>query len=64
MSIEYHWFCDADGCERNAHTIEADRPPTATFLVREGGGRDLHFCSWDCILKHAASMPPAEVIEA
>jgi len=32
------------------------------ITVTEEPGRSLHFCSWDCILKHAAEIPPVEVI--
>lgn len=60
MSIERIFHCDADGCERHVKTT-GTRPPT--FLtVGEDAGDDLHFCSWDCVLHHAATFPPQEVI--
>jgi hypothetical protein len=34
-----------------------------SFLtITEDAGRTLHFCSWDCVLKQAAEIPPVEVI--
>jgi hypothetical protein len=32
------------------------------LTIEEDAGRTLHFCSWDCILKHAAEMPPIEIV--
>jgi len=62
VSIERIFYCDAPDCERHARTAS---PRVAAFLtVTEGAGRSLHFCSWDCILKHAAEKPPTEVIAA
>jgi hypothetical protein len=61
MSIERTFYCDCQGCE--AHTRTVDTRPGMSFLtVEEDADHTLHFCSWDCILKHAASMSPTEVL--
>jgi hypothetical protein len=61
MSIERIFYCDWRDCE--AHTRTASNRPGMSFLtVEEDAGDPLHFCSWDCVLKHAAEMPPLEVI--
>ncbi len=62
MSIERVFYCDWHECERHVQTAQL-RP--ATFItVTEGAGRSQHFCSWDCILRHAAEKPPTEVVPA
>jgi hypothetical protein len=34
-----------------------------SFLtVEEGADRTLHFCSWDCVLRHAGEVPPVEIV--
>lgn len=63
MSIERVFYCDAEGCGKHTRTIR-ERPGMSFLTVTEDDGRPLHFCSWDCILKHAAEMPPIEVIPA
>ena len=60
MSIERTYYCDWRECERHVRTA-ALRLPTPFLAVREEG-RSLHFCSWDCILKHAAEKEPQEII--
>jgi hypothetical protein len=32
------------------------------ITITEGAGRSLHFCDWECVLKHAAAKPPVETI--
>jgi hypothetical protein len=60
MSIERIFYCDGPDCERHVRTAS---PRSSSFLtVTEGAGRSLHFCSWDCVLRHAAEKPPTEVI--
>jgi hypothetical protein len=63
MSIERVYYCDWRDCETHARTAAA-RPPMTFLSVAESGCRPLHFCSWDCILKHAAEKPPVEVVSA
>lgn len=68
MSIERTYYCDADGCEHNART--ATQPPylpVGVIEVRDWTHaierRDpMHFCSWDCVLKYGATIPPVTVI--
>jgi len=62
MSIERIFYCDGPECER--HTRTASSRPTTFITVTEGTGRSQHFCGWDCVLKQAATKPPAEVIPA
>jgi hypothetical protein len=60
MSVERVFHCDERGCERHVRTI-GTRPPMF-ITVAEGADHELHFCGWDCLLRHAAEKPPAEVI--
>lgn len=60
MSIERIFYCDWRECD--GHVQTARNRPKAMFLTVTGAGRPLHFCSWDCILKHAAEKPPVEAI--
>jgi hypothetical protein len=63
MSIERIFYCDGPQCEHHART--ASPRPTGFLTVTEfGTGRSMHFCSWDCILRHAAEKPPTEVVSA
>jgi hypothetical protein len=60
MSIERIYHCDWRECEGHARTSRPS-PPTSFLTVSEEG-RSLHFCTWDCLLRHAAEKPPVEVI--
>lgn len=61
MSIERIFYCDWRECE--AHVRTASSRPQASFLtITESAGRSLHFCSWDCVLRYAAEIPPVETI--
>lgn len=64
MSTEYVYRCNGPECER---WHESQYPVSGHFiLVREPGDQgavtELHFCSWDCVLKFAATIEPSEVI--
>lgn len=60
MSIERTFHCDAEDCDCHVRT-PGTRPPT--FLtVREDSGDEIHFCSWDCVMRYSAAMPPTDVI--
>jgi hypothetical protein len=60
MSIRRVYCCDWRECNHHAHAAGA-RPPQ--FLtVSEGAAGSLHFCTWDCVLKYAAEMPPCEMM--
>jgi hypothetical protein len=60
VSIERVFYCDGPDCAHHART--ASTRPTAFVTVTEDTGRSHHFCSWDCLLRHAAEKPPTEVI--
>ena len=63
MSIERVYHCDGPDCETHARTAARGLP--RTFLrVTETEGGSLHFCSWDCVMRLAATFPPTEVIPA
>jgi hypothetical protein len=62
MAIERTFHCDWRECER--HVVTPGTHPPTFLTVAEDAGEELHFCSWDCILKHAAEIPPLEVIPA
>jgi hypothetical protein len=62
MSIQRVFYCDGPECERHVQTASSSATPFLT--VSESAGRSLHFCGWDCVLKHAATKPPAELIPA
>jgi hypothetical protein len=62
MSIERIFYCDGPECERHVRTAQSR--PTDFIIVTDGSGRSLHFCEWDCILKHAAEKPPSEIVAA
>jgi hypothetical protein len=60
MSIRRVYSCDWRECNHQVHSA-GSRPPV--FLtVTESPGSSLHFCSWDCVLRHAGEKPPCEVI--
>jgi hypothetical protein len=62
MAIERVFHCDGPDCERHVKTA-ASRPEAGFVFVTEGGSAaTLHFCTWDCVLKYAATKPPSEVI--
>jgi hypothetical protein len=60
VSIERIYYCDGPDCERHVQTSRP-RPP-AFLTLTEASGHSLHFCGWDCVLKQAATKPPAEVV--
>lgn len=71
MSIERIYHCDGPAnpdlpeggdshCSVHVRTAK-DGLPT-TFLKISGFGGALYFCSWDCILRYAATKEPVEVL--
>jgi hypothetical protein len=56
VSIERIFYCDWRECEKNGSGSEFH----TVSQMRHGG--QLHFCSWDCLLKHAGEQPPVIVI--
>ena len=61
MSIERIYYCDGPDCERHVRTA-SQRPEAGFVFVTDGGSATLHFCTWDCVLKFAATKPPTEVV--
>lgn len=61
MSIERTFYCDGPDCERHVRT--AKTKPSAFITVTEPGAT-LHFCGWDCVLRHAGTKEPEEVVDA
>lgn len=65
MAVEYRFKCNGPDCE---HWHETQYPISGVFiLVREPGDTgiaptELHFCSWDCVLRFAGQIEPSEVI--
>ncbi len=63
MSVERVFYCDWRECD--SHTRTVDSTPGMSFLtISEDAGQTLHFCSWDCVLRRAAEIPPVEVVGA
>jgi hypothetical protein len=60
MSIERIFYCDWRECSANMQTAGSSASPFITVIAR--AGHSLHFCDWDCLLKHAAEKPPTETI--
>jgi hypothetical protein len=59
VSIERIFHCDGPDCERHVATMDS-RPPMF-LVVTEHAGADLHFCGWDCVLRHASTKEPEQV---
>jgi hypothetical protein len=62
MSIERVFYCDCKACDTHVRT--ASTRPATFIVVTEEAGHSLHFCTWDCVLKHAAEKPPIEEMAA
>lgn len=60
MSIERTFYCDAPGCEVHVRTMA--KFPICGFIRTLQDCEVHHFCSWDCVLKYAATMPPTEIL--
>lgn len=66
MKIEHVFHCELVEC--NTHIRTASAAPSCGLLVTElpwSGVQDQDsrwFCSWECVMRFAAAMPPAELI--
>ncbi len=60
--IERIYICDGPDCGESVRT--ASLHPASGFITvtEQGGGsrRRLHFCTWDCVLRYSATIPPAD----
>jgi hypothetical protein len=56
MSIGIH--CDGSECDTWTRQEMAE---ACGFILAQWDGSGLQFCSWDCVLRFAANMPPLEV---
>jgi hypothetical protein len=63
MSIDRIFYCDGPDCDDSVQT-DAAQPPGSFLTVTQDDAEPEHFCSWDCLLKRAAAMPPSELVEA
>lgn len=61
MTIERIFYCNWRECECHVRTASA-RPRSGFIFVTEHPGPTIHFCSWDCVLKHAGEKEPVETI--
>ncbi len=61
MSVEHIFYCDCRECNTNVQTASAS-PPLWLTVTDDADRRSMYFCSWDCILKYAAEIPPVEVV--
>jgi hypothetical protein len=65
VSVERKYTCDSAECDTNwsDQGLGDDNLPPHLIYVRETGDpHEVHFCSWDCVLKYAATFPPPEII--
>lgn len=63
MSIERIFYCDWRDCDAHTRT-SAETPGMGFVTVIEDECPPRHFCSWDCVLRQAAEIPPVEAIPA
>jgi len=47
-------YCDGAECNTHGSLVE--------WLILEGWGDKLHFCSWNCLTKYGALMPWVEEV--
>lgn len=66
MARETTYYCEAPDCKTHVRAM-CEPPATGFLVVRERvpsepvSERD--FCSWDCVMRFAATLEPTEVIE-
>lgn len=74
--IERTYYCDGPtnpdindedldpegGCPRHVVTTNTSSIPGG-FIKMTQSGSVMHFCSWDCVLRFAATIEPETVIE-
>lgn len=70
MKMDATVYCEGPECEVHQHvgpdTFAANRLPPGWLRVQEfsnnGETNQEGFCSWDCMMKRAAKLPPDEVV--
>jgi hypothetical protein len=59
MTIEHTYYCDDPDCENHSKHAHYLIRLTEMQLTKQ-----LHFCSWDCVLRFGAQFAPSERVEA
>ena len=60
MSLAFIQYCDGPECDRH---VQVRSLPSIHFLtVSRRDDVDLHFCGWDCVLRHASQQEPETII--
>ena len=67
MKEERIIYCEAPDCDTHQRTTRpsGSYPPSgwvSTTSFEPHGETRMAFCSWDCVLKFAATIPPREII--
>lgn len=62
MSVERIFHCDGPECDHHVRSRLEQPPVFLTMTSREPDRVELHFCGWDCVLRHAATKEPETVI--
>jgi hypothetical protein len=63
MAVERVFHCDWRDCVTHVRTTLPHAPDFITIVERDPAGeRELHFHSWDCVLRYAGEMEPEEVV--
>lgn len=62
VTIHRTFHCDGPECVRQV-SENAHREPGGRMLTMTGWTpAALHFCTWDCVLRYAAPIPPETII--
>jgi hypothetical protein len=62
MAVDRIFYCDAPDCEGHVQTASLRPRGGFLFVTDSSGGRTRHFCSWDCVMRYAATKEPTEII--
>jgi hypothetical protein len=61
VSVERTFRCDGPDCER--HMVTQKTVPEAFLTVTQPiDSLEMHFCGWDCVLRHAGQQEPEEIV--
>jgi hypothetical protein len=58
--VSAHVFCDGPECPRSA----TEGGAAECWLEVHEKATAFDFCGWDCLLRYAATIEPAEIIDA